>query len=225
MSVTHRGRTVAPAPEVAPPSAPARRVGRRRWQDPRLWVGILLVAISVLVGARVLAAADNTVPVWRVSQALQPGDAVTAGGLEVAHVRVADTGTLQAYLHADVPLPDGLQVTRALDAGELLPTSAVSAVDVPTARELPLGVTAAGVPPGLRSGDLVDVWAVPAERADAGSSVRVLEAVALAGISESGPSGIASDRQVVVAVPNEVDLGDVLDRLNGATVVLVRVGG
>ena len=47
----------APAPAV-------RRLRSSRWRDPRLAVGVVLVAASVVVGARVLAAADDTVAVW-----------------------------------------------------------------------------------------------------------------------------------------------------------------
>ena len=42
----------------------ALRGQRPAWRDPRLWIGIVLVAASVVVGARVLAAADDTVQVW-----------------------------------------------------------------------------------------------------------------------------------------------------------------
>ena len=34
------------------------------WRDPRLWIGIAIVAVSVVAGARLLAAADDSVTVW-----------------------------------------------------------------------------------------------------------------------------------------------------------------
>ena len=35
--------------------------------DPRLWVGVAIVAVCVVAGARLLAAADDTVAVWAVA--------------------------------------------------------------------------------------------------------------------------------------------------------------
>lgn len=224
MSVTHRGRPAAPVRDGVPVSTAAGRVGRHRWQDPRLWAGILLVSVSVLLGGWLLAAADDTVPVWRVTAPLEPGDALTAASVSVAQVRLPDDAAA-AYLSAESTLPDGLRVDRPIAAGELVPVAAVSDGTVQAPRRLPLGIAAAGVPSGLAPGDVVDVWAVPPADARGATSSRVLAGVRVSALSDPGPSGIAGDRQVLVDVPDGVDLGQVLDDLNGAAVVLVRVGG
>lgn len=65
--------TDASAP-VQPP--PATRVGRSGWRDPRLWIGVVLVTVSVVAGARLLAAADDTVTVWAVVDDLGAGSAI-----------------------------------------------------------------------------------------------------------------------------------------------------
>ncbi len=224
MSVTHRGRPAAPPTAHAPPaSLPATRIGRRRWQDPRLWIGILLVASSVLVASRILAAADDTVAVWRLDDDLEPGQVVTEADLEVADVQFDGDDQAAAYVSADEPLPSGLRTDRALGSGELLPAAALTSEEVAVPRELPLGVSGAGVPSGLAVGDRVDVWAVPAD-AGTGAPQRVLEGVSVVARSEAGPSGVSADQQVLVALPDGVDLGTTLDALNGQTVVLVRVG-
>jgi hypothetical protein len=225
MSVTHHGRPVAASSDDRPVSTPARRISRRRWQDPRLWVGVALVAVSVVVGARLLAAADDTVPVWRVTQGLEAGDPVTADVVEVAHVHFGDSAVAHGYLSADQGLAEGLRADRAVEAGELLPATAVSLGKPVAPRELPLGVTSAGIPTDLGSGDRVEVWAVPDSDERGRAASRVLADVAVTAISASGPTGIAAERQVLVAVPDGVELGAVLDRLNGADIVLVRVGG
>lgn len=225
MSVTHHGRPATRTVDAGPVSPPARRVSRRRWQDPRLWLGLFLVAVSVVIGARLLAAADDTVPVWRVTSDLQAGDELTTADVEVAHVHFEEAGSATVYLTADGPLPDGLRVDRPLAADELVPAAAVGSDGVAVPRQLPLGVTAAGLPAGLGTGDVVDVWAVPPPDAEGMSSVRVLPEVQVTAVSDAGPSGIAGDRQVVVAVQDDVDLGTVLDELSGTSVVLVRVDG
>src|SRR5687768_11311810 len=54
----------------------AVRATRPGWRDPRLWVGILIVAVSVVAGARLLAAADDTVTVWTAVRDMGAGDTV-----------------------------------------------------------------------------------------------------------------------------------------------------
>src|SRR4051794_32919907 len=60
-----------PAPVVSSSEAltgpTPRRVRPPRWLDLRLVLGVLLVLASVLLGARVVGAADATVPVWAVT--------------------------------------------------------------------------------------------------------------------------------------------------------------
>ena len=63
---------VAPATAVPPGPSP-RRVRAPRWLDLRLVLGVLLVLGSVLLGARVVGAADATVPVWAVAGDLAAG--------------------------------------------------------------------------------------------------------------------------------------------------------
>ncbi|HRK48490.1 MAG TPA: hypothetical protein PK324_22875, partial [Nocardioides sp.] len=67
---------VVPPPGVDVPSAV--RGHRSGWRDPRLWVGVVLVAVSVVVGSRTLAAADDTVQVWAAAADLGVGQRVEA---------------------------------------------------------------------------------------------------------------------------------------------------
>ena len=78
-------------------SPPARRLRRPGWRDPRLAVGVLLLCGSVLLGARVLASADDTVAVWGTRTSLVRGQEVSSDDLVALQVRFADaeqrTGT------------------------------------------------------------------------------------------------------------------------------------
>jgi hypothetical protein len=56
--------TLGDATVTTDTGTPALRVRRPGWRDPRLWIGVVLVAGSVVAGARLLAAADDTVQVW-----------------------------------------------------------------------------------------------------------------------------------------------------------------
>ena len=223
MSVTHRGRPLALPSDDAAPSPPAARVGRRRWHDPHLWVGVLLVAVSVLVGARLLANDDDTTSAWRMTADVRPGEPITAADVDLVDVRLPDATNV--YLVAAGEFPTGLQAIRPVSSGELLPASAVSSEGALAApRELPLGVAAAGVPPGLGVGDVVDVWAVPPTDA-AARPLSVLVEVPVVGLSGDATGGLSAERQVLVSVPESVDVATVLARLNGASVVLVRRAG
>ena len=54
------GASASDASAVAPPVSRAQSPG---WRDPRVVVGVVIVAVCVLLGARVLGSADDTVAV------------------------------------------------------------------------------------------------------------------------------------------------------------------
>jgi hypothetical protein len=115
---------------------------------------------------------------------------------------------------------------RDVAAGELVATSAVS-TNGSTPDRLPLAVGSAGLP-DLAVGDTVDVWAVPAADA-AGTgrqkSTQVLDDVTVTSLGAEAAGGLDATREVVVALPAQTAVGDVLDGLSGSDVVLVLVGG
>lgn len=142
-----------------PASPPAARLRAPSWRDPRLVVGLVLVLAAVLVGARVVAAADATVPVWAAAHTLVPGQEVTAA--DVRAVRVHLEGGETGYLSAREELPATTVALREVSPGDLLPRSAVGSADALTTRPVGLPVTGP-LPSGLVAGALVDVWVTPA---------------------------------------------------------------
>jgi hypothetical protein len=139
----------------------AVRATRPGWRDPRLWVGVAIVAVSVVVGARLLAAADDTVPVWALSADMGTGAHLTEGDLVAHRVRFADGDALDRYFAADEELPADLELTRPVSAGELLPRTAVGSATGTDTVEVPIAVDAEQVPPSVESGAVVDVYLVP----------------------------------------------------------------
>ena len=87
-------------PDSFPHSAWASRLRRPRWTDPRLLVGLVLVAVATVAGSRVVAAADDTMPVWAVAGPVRAGDPVRPDGLVAAPVRIGDGGDASLYLPA-----------------------------------------------------------------------------------------------------------------------------
>ncbi len=216
-----------PPPIATPESPTAQRLALRRWRDPRLWVGLVLVASSVLVGQRVLAAADDTVGVWALTRDVGAGAPLTADALAVRRVRFSDAGTLRAYLPAARPVPPGSVVTHDLAAGELLARASITGVEA-APFELPVVVDSAGAPDDLDIGDVVDVWVGPA--AGSGSDLparQMLTGVPVVGtVRASGPFGDTAARQVLLGLDERAAtrLGPLLGEMSSGSVVLVRHG-
>jgi hypothetical protein len=182
----------------------------------------------VLLGARLLGAADDAVAVWAVRGDLGAGMAVDAGDLERQEVRFPDGELAGKYLSADAPAPEGVVVTRPLGAGELLPRQALAPADEEEVAQVPLAVASDTVPATLRPGAVVDVWVTP-EVGDAEelTARRVFEAVTVVSLpGQSNALGPASTRQVVVGIPvaEEDTLASALGRITSGTVVLVKRG-
>ena len=143
-----------------PDSPAARRLAAPRWLDTRLVLGVLLVLVSVLVGARVLAGADRSQLVWAANRDLAPGSLLSAGDLVAVQVRLFDTAAL--YLDASEPAPVGYAIGRGLGRGELLPDDALlrPGVDVDL-RLVTVLVEFGHLPPDLTDAQHVDVWVTP----------------------------------------------------------------
>jgi hypothetical protein len=150
----------------------AGRVATPGWRDPRLWVGVAIVAASVLAGAWAFGSSDDTVPVWAAATALPAGHRLTADDLTVRRVRFADDGDRALYLAADQQLPADMVLLRPVGEGELLPGGALGRGGAASAREVPISVAPDQVPRGVGVGDVVDVYLRPATHHDcAGSPV------------------------------------------------------
>lgn len=216
--------------EASRPSSPeAFLVHRPTWKDPRLWVGIMLVAGCVLLGGRLFASADDTVTVWSAARDLPAGTTLTADVLAPTELRFESAGTAGRYLATRHRLPEAAVLAHDVSAGELLPRDALTEAVGEELVEVPVAVAADAVPAGLRAGQVVDVWVAPA-RGDgkgAAEAVKVLSDVSVAAVPrQSGALGPAVTRQVLLGVPGDAEevLADALARLAAGEPVLVRRG-
>ncbi|RJK95418.1 hypothetical protein [Vallicoccus soli] len=169
-------------PDLPAPAAP--RLARPRWLDARLVVGLLLVLASVVLGARVVAAADDAVPVWAVTADLGPGTRLGEDDLVRRDVRL-DAGAARYVSAAGAP-PVGWVLTRAVGDGELLPAAAVAREGAQDLRRLPVEVDPVSAT-GLRDHAVVDLYVVPgAGPGDAAppASEPVLEGVTVDEVAE-----------------------------------------
>ena len=213
----------------APSTAPAAvRVSRPGWRDPRLWVGVLIVLVSVVAGARVLAAADDTVAVWATARDMGAGDTVEVRDLVVRRIRFGELGGLDRYFAAGSELPPGLQLTRGVGQGELLPRSAVGPVGDDGLVQLPVAVEAELVPPSVAAGSVVDLYVLSSGggRCPSGCAP-VLEQVTVVSASSLDEGfGASGRRQLVLGVAEDQARGyfEVYGAVDTPTLTVVRRG-
>lgn len=135
------------------PSPTPRRVALPRWIDARLMAGVVLVLVSVIVGARLLTTSHETAPVVAVTHDVAVGSRLGAGDLAIVRVRMPK-GRLVLYA-GSVAAVSGREVSRPLRAGELVPLSGVRASRPSVTLVLPLPGDAA---PRLAAGQRIAVW-------------------------------------------------------------------
>lgn len=214
----------------APGSPAAARLGSPRWLDGRLVLGVLLVLVSVLVGAKVLAGADSSQQVWVATRDLAPGTVLADGDLRTGKVRLF--GTSSHYVAGRKPV--GYVVQRTVSADELLPVGAIVDPGTVTARrEITVPVPSGHLPPDLARGEQVDVYVTPddktARRTTATSGVDafaprlVLRAVTVARVVRAGGLGASGQDQPVVLSVDAAQVLTVVQALAEGRVDLVRV--
>ncbi len=165
-------------------SSPSPAVRSSPRLDPRLLVGLALVAASVAAVVGIVTAADEGEDVLAAPTLLTAGEVLTIDDLEVRRVALGIEG--HGYLTpADLPA-EGLVVTRTIGAGELVPRAAVGDARGPNATTIVVALsTALGAT--VRPGDALDLWSAPA--LDAGRF--------------GAPAVIASGTQLVRSVIDE----------------------
>lgn len=184
----------------APAAAPsAVRVARPGWRDPRLWIGIAIVAACVVAGARLFASADDTVEVWSVRSDTPIGSRVSDADLEVQHVRFSDLGALDRYFQADEELPEEMVLTRAIGEGELLPRAAVGSAKDADVVQVPLLLDAGRVPPSVTAGSRVNVWMSGAKQPLGNPVLEDVEVIS----KGSSADALSSDGQVQLTLAVE----------------------
>ncbi len=217
----HRPRSTVPEPIASPA---ARRLATPSWLDARLVLGVLLVLVSVVIGARVLSSADASEGVWVVTRDLSAGSALSEGDLARRQVRLYDSGP--RYLLAAGAKPVGYVLQRPVGAHELLPRDSLVRPDATVSgrREVAVPVATGHLPDDLRAGQQVDVYVTPGSATiPAATGTRlVLAHVTVTARSRTAGLGAASGAGVVLAV-GVSDAATLVTALQQGPVDLVRV--
>lgn len=130
---------------------PARRPA---WRDPRLIVGLALIAVSIILTTSIVSAARGGATVYRATQAILPGDVL--GPHNIAPTRL-DVDT-SVYATADALAP-GATVSEEVAAGEILRVSSIADTSAAAARRLVITVSDS-LPASVQAGDQLDLWSV-----------------------------------------------------------------
>ncbi|AKT51437.1 SAF domain-containing protein [Arsenicicoccus sp. oral taxon 190] len=133
----------------------ARRLRAPSWRDARLVVGVLLVLGSILLGSRVVAAAQDTTRVYVAARDLSPGEALAPADLRAVEVRLGQLE--QDYLRAAAPPRDGSYVVHPVRSGELVPVAALGTREQVGQRQVSVTVPSGSAGPLVR-GTAVEVW-------------------------------------------------------------------
>lgn len=211
-----------------PPAPSPRRLSRPKWFNVRVVGGILLVIAAIVVGARVMAAASHTSPVWAAERSLAAGTVIGAGDLTAVEVNLGTNA--DAYLSPGAASPVGMTLLAPVAAGELLAASAVGPGE--SGRVIAVPVAPEHMPPGVGHGSTIDLYLTTEANPGAGEAVKTdligrdLTVQSVAAPSSGGLSGATSNRyQLSVLLP-----ADVADRLvrvlpTGQAIVVLVNGG
>jgi hypothetical protein len=211
-----------------PPAPVPRRLSRPRWLNLRVVGGILLVIAAVVVGARVIGASSQTTAVWAADRDLAGGTVLGAGDLIPVEVNLGETVAL--YLSPASESPIGMTIVTPLQAGQLVPASAVE--ESGSGRVVAIGVEPGNMPPGVDHGSTIDLYLTKGGAAGAEAKAtteligRDITVQSVTVPASGGLSGATSNRyQLSVLLP--ADTADKLVRIlpTGEPIVVLVSGG
>jgi hypothetical protein len=136
----------------------AKRLQRPSWRNTRLLVGLVLILLGTALGAKVVASADDTVPMYAALAGIRPGDHLGAENLRRVDVQLGDEAA--RYLSARAAVPEDSYALREVPEGELIPASAVAGRSAVTVQAVTVEVDANSART-LPQNAVVDVWVSP----------------------------------------------------------------
>jgi Flp pilus assembly protein CpaB len=206
--------------------AAARRVSQPGWLNVKTVLGVLLFAVAFAGGQRILTSAAQTTAVLAVVRDIPQDSTITSDDVRFVDVKLPSD--LLGHYARSLEVVDGATVTRALRAGELLPTGWVAnqpaypmqrSMTIPVAPEHALGGE-------LSPGDRVDVFAtfdsgdVRARTIPLARGLEVTSVVTAGGlVDEEAAVGVTVlvDRSLATSLAFAVRAGEVdLAKVNGA---------
>lgn len=198
---------------------------RRRVLDPRILIGVALIAASALGTTALVGTLTRTVVVYRADGPIVAGDRVSSDRLAPATVRLGDAAAL--YLSGALP-EEGLVATRSIAAGEMVPRSAVG-TDVAVHSATVVVDLASPLAAGVAVGSTVDLWSAakadPNENRYAAPVVLVGDAVVSRVVAPTGLLAGSVKDSVELQVPRDEVASVLAAQAGGARLAAVEIGG
>jgi len=184
------------------PAPSATRLKSPSWLDGRLVIGVVLVLLSVVVGAKIISSSQRYDVLWAASRDIAPGTTLIKADLVQVDVRFKDHGAV--YISTAGASPVGRVTVAPLADGQLIPLTAVPATTPPATRLVTIPVARLHMPRGNDlHGVLVDLYVTPKTLS---GQVQATPELVLAGVAiadtivDSSLSG-ADGSGVVLSVP------------------------
>lgn len=131
------------------------RFQRPGLRDPRLLIGLLLIALSIIAVVSVVRIGNKTEPYYVATRDISVGEEITNNDLAPVDVRLAEASGL--YLTEEQGLEDKTVATARIAQGQLVPTAAISTENTDGRRIATISVDSSYASM-LSSGKHVDVW-------------------------------------------------------------------
>lgn len=205
--------------KTAAPQAPAQRLKKPSWKDPRLLLGVLLVLSSVAGVTALVAAQDESISVLAAGRDIPVGTVLQAGDLESVSVRLGEVEG--SYVGAGEPLPENAVAGSLIRSGELLAKADLTTADKLDRKPLGLDVETP-LPRGIQAGDRVDIWAsLPDGRNGFSEPRRLLEAAEISELTVAESVIAGSDAVRLLVLVEDADLPALLGALSNQAKIAV----
>lgn len=134
--------------------------GRKEWRwnfDLRVFVGITLIAASLISAYVISQSTSKMITVWSATNDLAPGETIEETDVTITRVALVDKA--EFYLDGNSPIL-GTHVLRTIKASELIPAFALSEVPINELHKVPIALSSLRIPHGVNNGSVVDVYGV-----------------------------------------------------------------
>lgn len=196
----------------------AGRLRRPGWTDPRLLIGVVLIAIAVTLTVSAISRADVTEPYYAARATVVPGQRITLDDLVVVNVKVSS----DEYVAAGADVSE-VVAARVIESGELVPASALMEADRFEGR--PVAVESSRpLSEDVRPGAVVDVWVTREGEDGTPQSELVGRGLTVASVGTDGGAFAASSSDVVYVVVDADEVGSFLAAMSGDGDVAVVAG-
>ena len=202
------------------PAPVANRLKAPSWLDGRLIVGVVVVLVCVVIGAKIVASSGDYDRMWAAAHDLAPGTTLTKNDLITVQVRFRDHGG--GYYAASGASLVGRTTVAPLAAGALIPVAALPTSPSAPTRLVTVPIAKLHMPHGDLRGSQVDLYVTVKHAEVVSSPALVLANVTVADTVSDSSLGGSGGSGIVLAVPLDY-VDDVVGAVESGAIDLVRV--